>query len=165
MGHASKGDVMELYLVRHGQAAAKTDDPSRPLTGMGASVVEQVAGFAARAGIKADEIRHSEKLRARQTAEILAQALQPARGVNAVEGLNPEDDVRSMAENLKREGGSPMLVGHQPFLGRLTGLLVAGDPDTPVVRFRTASIVRLVFERGAWSVDWVVTPDIARQAV
>jgi phosphohistidine phosphatase len=156
---------MELYLVRHGQATAKPDDPNRPLTEPGAEVVELVAGFAARAGIRVDEIRHSEKLRARQTAEILAQALQPPRGVNGVAGLNPEDDVRAMAEALKREGGSPMLVGHQPFLGRLTGLLVVGDPDTQIVRFRNASIVRLVYERGSWCVDWVVTPEFARQAV
>ena len=47
----------------------------------------------------------------------------------------------------------------------LTGLLVAGDPDTPVVRFGTATIVRLVRERGSWSVDWMVTPESARQAV
>ncbi|MHC4419088.1 MAG: phosphohistidine phosphatase SixA [Planctomycetota bacterium] len=156
---------MELYLVRHGQAAAKVDEPGRPLTEPGAEVVEQVAVFAARTGIRVDEIRHSEKLRARQTAEILAESLQPPRGVNAVAGLNPEDDVHAMAETLEGEDGCLMLVGHLPFLGRLTGLLVAGDTATPIVRFRTACIVRLVREQGSWSIDWVVTPDSARQAV
>jgi phosphohistidine phosphatase len=156
---------MELFLVRHGQAAAKAEDASRPLTEHGAEVVEQVAVFAARAGVKVDEIRHSGKLRARHTAEIFAGPLGPPRGVNAVMGLGPDDDVRAMAETLQREGGRLMLVGHLPFLSRLTALLVAGDPDAAVVRFCTAGIVRLVRERGSWSVDWAMTPDFAGQAV
>ena len=123
---ASEGGVMELYLVRHGQAAAKVDEPGRPLTEPGAEVVEQVAVFAARAGIRVDEVRHSEKLRAKQTAEILAQSLQPPRGVNAVVGLNPEDDVHAMAETLEREDGCLMLVGHLPHLATLAALKV-GD--------------------------------------
>ena len=39
---------MELYLVRHGQAAARDGEASRALTEHGAEVVEQVAAFAAR---------------------------------------------------------------------------------------------------------------------
>jgi phosphohistidine phosphatase len=154
---------MELFLVRHGQAAVRADDPSRSLTDLGAEIVERVAAMAARAGIKVDEVRHSGKERARQTAEILAEALKPPRGLNAVTGLNPEDDVQSMAETLQREDGSLMLVGHLPFMGRLAGLLVAGDPDAMVVRFQTASMVRLVRENGSWSVDWNVTTDLAEQ--
>jgi len=87
---------MELYLVRHGQAAARDGEVSRALTEHGAEVVEQVAAFAARAGVKVDEVRHSGKLRAHQTAEILAKALAPPRGVNAVAGLDPEDDVQTI---------------------------------------------------------------------
>ncbi|MHC4100394.1 MAG: phosphohistidine phosphatase SixA [Planctomycetota bacterium] len=156
---------MELYLVRHGQAAAKDGEASRARTERGAEVVEQVAAFAARAGVKVDEVRHSGKLRARQTAEILAKALAPSRGVDAATGLNPEDDVHGMAESLQREDGSLMLVGHLPFLSRLAGLLVTGDPENPVVLFHTASLARLVRENGSWSVDWAVTKDFASQPV
>ncbi len=156
---------MELFLVRHGRAVAKAEDPSRPLTEPGAEAVEQVAVFAARVGVRVDEIRHSGKLRARQTAEILAEPLGPPKGVSAVTGLDPDADVHPMAESLQREGGRLMLVGHLPFLSRLTGLLVAGDPDITVVRFHTASIVRLVREQGSWSVDWAVTSDFAKQTV
>jgi phosphohistidine phosphatase len=162
---AGKGDVMQLFLVRHGQAVAKTEDPSRPLTEPGSEVVRQMAVLAARSGVMVDEIRHSGKLRAQQTARILADALEPPSGVNAAEGLDPGDDVAAMAEVIAAEEGRLMLVGHLPFLGRLAGLLVAGNPDAPVVRFHTASIVRLVFERGSWSVDWAVSPDFARQVV
>ena len=70
-----------------------------------------------------------------------------------------------MAETLRREDGCLMLVGHLPFLGRLVGLLVAGNAEVPVVRFGTASVVRLVYERGSWSVDWALKPDVASQVV
>jgi phosphohistidine phosphatase len=156
---------MELFLVRHGHAATKDQDPARPLTDAGADVVRQMATIAARSGVMVDEIRHSGKLRAQQTAEILAEALEPPRGVNAVPGLEPESDVGPVAEMLGETEQRLMLVGHLPFLGRLVGRLVAGNADVPVVRFGTASIVRLVYERGAWSVDWAMKPDVACQVV
>jgi phosphohistidine phosphatase len=156
---------MELFLVRHGQAVPTAEDSSRPLSEPGAEAVEQVAALVARAGVRVDEIRHSGKLRAGQTADILAGALGPPQGVIAAKGLDPESDVHALAESLQREEGRLMLVGHLPFLGRLTGLLVACDPDLPVVRFHTATIARLVRERGAWSVDWVMTSEFARQRV
>jgi phosphohistidine phosphatase len=156
---------MELYLVRHGQAAARDGEASRSLTDHGAEVVRQVAAFAARAGVRVDEVRHSGKLRARQTAEILAEALAPPRGVNAATGLDPDDDVQNMAESLQQESGSLMLVGHLPFLSKLAGLLVTGDPENPIVVFHTASIARLARDNGSWTVDWAVTKDFARQAV
>ena len=48
-----------------------------------------MADWAARMGIKVDEIRHSGKRRAEQTATIFAKHLNPSRGVIAVKGLNP----------------------------------------------------------------------------
>ena len=154
---------MELFLVRHGQAATKTQDPARPLTDVGAELAKQMATIAARSGVAVDEIRHSGKLRAQQTAEIFGEALEPAHGVNAVSGLDPEGDVEAMAAIIREEEDRLMLVGHLPFLGRLVGLLVAGNADVPVVRFAPATVVRLVFERGSWSVDWAMKPDVASQ--
>lgn len=150
---------MELYLVQHGEAKPGDEDPARPLTEAGAAVVERMAVFAARSGVKVDEVRHSGKLRAMQTAEILAETLDPAGGVQAVLGLNPQDDVATMADGLHREDGRLMLVGHLPFLSRLAGLLVAGDPEAEVVRFRNAGVVRLTRHDETWTVEWVVPPE------
>jgi len=63
---------MTLFLVQHGEAKPETEDPERSLTAHGAEIVEQMAGWAARMGIKLDEIRHSGKRRAEQTATIFA---------------------------------------------------------------------------------------------
>ena len=74
---------MELYLVQHGEAKSKTEDPQRPLTKRGRDEVQRVAAFAAKAGLKVSQVRHSGKRRAEETASILAERLSPAEGVLA----------------------------------------------------------------------------------
>jgi len=153
---------MKLYLVQHGEAMPKAENPDRPLTERGRDNVARVAAFVQRAGVEVHQIRHSGKRRAEETAAILAEHLAPADGVVALPGLAPKDDVQPVAELLGREVRSLMFVGHRPFMDRLAGLLVAGDPKRPVVHFQKGGVVCL--ERGpgtrTWAVRWVVTPDL-----
>ncbi len=153
---------MELYLVQHGEARPKAEDPNRPLTQQGREDVARVADFARSAGIQIYQIQHSGILRAEQTAEILAECLAPPGGLVAVPGLAPKGDVTRFAELLNREAKSLMLVGHQPFMARLAGLLVAGDAERPIVQFDKGGIVCLLRESGAgtWLIQWAVTPQL-----
>jgi phosphohistidine phosphatase len=152
---------MKIYLVQHGEAEPESVDPARPLTAQGRQDVQQVAAFAARLGLEVEQIRHSGRTRAEQTAEILGEALSPADGVVTVSGLAPNDNVRPVAEALARESQPVMLVGHLPFLARLAGLLVTGNPDRSVVQFRNAGIVCLASEEDHWLIAWIVTPEMA----
>jgi len=164
---------MKLYLVQHGEARSKAEDPQRPLTERGREDVAQVAVFAATAGCQVGQIRHSGKRRAEETASILAEHLSLAEGVIAIPGLAPRDDVRPVAEALfppfvppnggERGEAAVMLVGHLPFLDRLASLLVTGDADCSIVRFRMGGIVCLVREEENWAVGWMVTPDLIPQ--
>jgi phosphohistidine phosphatase len=151
---------MDLYLVQHGEAKPEAEDPERPLTDQGTETVRGMATWAARVGVRVAQVRHSGKRRAEQTAALLGERLSPPKGVMAVEGLDPNDDPRPVAESL-RSGDEPvMLVGHLPSLSRLAGLLVAGNPEGGVVRFRQGGIVCLVREGGQWAVDWAVPPEL-----
>jgi phosphohistidine phosphatase len=152
---------MRIYLVQHGQAHSKDTDPSRSLTERGRQETERVAGLAAQLNLGLHQIRHSGKTRAEQTAAILGQALSPVGGVVAVPGLAPKDDVRPVAEALAGEARAVMLVGHLPFMARLTGLLLTGDSERAVVKFRNAGIVCLAREDGRWQVAWILTPEMA----
>jgi phosphohistidine phosphatase len=152
---------MNLYLVQHGEAEPKDVDPARPLTASGREALERVAAFAQRLGVEVAQIRHSGKTRAEQTATILGEALKPAEGVVAVSGLAPNDDVLPIVDALDRETQPLMLVGHQPFMGRLAGALVRGDPDLPPVLFRMGGIVFLSRPEGRWLVSWAITPEMA----
>jgi phosphohistidine phosphatase len=151
---------MELYLVQHGEAKSKAEDPQRPLTDRGREEVQRVAAFAAGAGLEISQVRHSGKRRAEETASILAEHLSPAEGVLAMSGLAPMDDVRPIAQALPKETAPLMLVGHLPFMDRLAGLLVTGDPDCSVVRFRMGGIVCLEGVGDDWAVKWAVTPKL-----
>lgn len=156
---------MDLFLVQHGEAKSKAEDPDRPLTERGVETVRRMAIWASQAGIVLAQIRHSGKRRAQQTAEIFAERLNPGNGVIATEGMGPNDDVHSASQKLASETGSLMLVGHLPFLSRLAGLLLTGDPETEVVRFRNAGIVRLRRDDERWSVDLVVPPTMVTSTI
>jgi phosphohistidine phosphatase len=153
---------MRLYLVQHGEAVAEAEDPARPLSAQGREEVARVAAFARQAGVEVDQIRHSGKRRAEETAAILADHLEPTSGVVPVVGLAPKDDVRPMAELLNGESRPLMLVGHRPFLDRLVGHLVAGDISRTVVQFQKGGIVCLErdAQSGSWAIVWVLTPEL-----
>lgn len=153
---------MKLLLVQHGQAKSKSEDPARSLNGIGVESAEKVANWLNMSGIKVTEIRHSGKRRAEQTAAIFATRLSPPQGVTATSGLNPMDDVRRSADELTGLPDSLMLVGHLPFVSRLAGLLVAGDPDIEVVRFQNAGVVCLREDGGQWSVEWTIVPSLLK---
>ena len=118
-----------------------------------------MADWAARSGITVDQIRHSGKRRAEQTATIFAGRLSPSRGMIAAQGLTPLDSVDSVAASLQGNQGSIMLVGHLPHLSRLVSLLVTGNPKGEIVRFRNAGIVCLTQKDGKWAIDWVMQPE------
>jgi len=153
---------LKLYLVQHGDAKAKSEDPERPLTEEGQRDVARVAAFAQRAGVQVVQIRHSGKRRAEETAAILAEHLAPIGGVAALPGLGPRDDADWIAELLSRETEPLMLVGHLPFMDRLSGLLVAGSQGRAVVKFQKGGIVCLELDPNArvWTVCWMVTPNL-----
>ena len=153
-------EKMDLLLVQHGQAKTKAEDPAKPLSAFGVESAEQMAEWLFKAGVGVTQIRHSGKTRAEQTASIFAKHLSPEQGVRAAAGLNPLDDVQSLAEELKGQSGCLMLVGHLPFMSRLAGHLVAGDPERRVVQFQNAGVVCLREAEGQWSVAWAVVPDL-----
>lgn len=151
---------MRLYLVQHGEAASKEEHPDRPLTDKGTSDIGRVLD-ALPGRLPIDRILHSEKTRARQTAELIADRLAPPSGVGEADGLAPDADVTIWCRRLKGDERALMLVGHLPHLARLASLLLTGDPDASVVTFRPGGIVCLERgEQGEWSVCWMVIPDL-----
>jgi phosphohistidine phosphatase len=150
-----------VFLVQHGQAKSKSEDPDRPLTEEGVRTVEQVAQWAAERLLQVNEIRHSGKLRAEQTAALLARKLEPRDGIAAYPGLGPNDDVEPVAEALSDCPGSVMIVGHLPLLSRLASLLLVDDPKREVVRFRNGGLVGLVHENQGWKVACAIPPELA----
>jgi phosphohistidine phosphatase len=145
--------AITLYLVRHGEASNESSggDDARPLSSRGVRQIESLADQARLRGVKPARVLHSGKLRARQTAEIIAAAVGP-REVRAISGLQPEDDPSSAAELAALSDEDIMLVGHMPFMGVLSGVLLGGDGLT----FSTGTMVCLV-RSSKWKLDWKIT--------
>jgi phosphohistidine phosphatase len=152
---------MKLYLVQHAKAASEQEDPQRSLTEAGRKELQKAAAFAGRLDLSVERIWHSGKIRAAQTAEILAEAVTLKDGSVAREALGPNDDVTPVARKLGAAEKDVMIVGHLPFLSRLASLLLTGSESGDTVTFRNAGIVCV--ERGAdgrWHICWVVTPEV-----
>ncbi len=150
---------MELFLVRHGEAKSALEDPDCSLTERGIEGVRRIATWAKRQGVQVDQIRHSGKRRAAQTATLLAERLQPREGVIAVTGLCPEDSPESLAASLAVPSIPLLLVSHLPILPSLAAVLLNGSGNGPVPRFRNAELACLGHRDGRWTLVWTVAPD------
>jgi phosphohistidine phosphatase len=152
---------MHLYLVQHGAAKPESEDPERPLTEDGMRTVEKMAAWLESAGVSMDRIEHSDKLRARQTAQILASWLKPTEGIRQVAGLAPNDDLRPILSRLGKETKNLMLVGHLPHLSRLVSHLLGLSANRTAVQFEMGGVVRIDrSETGTWVIRWVVLPEL-----
>lgn len=126
---------MQLYFFRHGVAAKrsewKKDDDLRPLTDAGRTAIVRSAVMLTRLGVSPDAIVTSPLARARQTAEIVGEALGVADkvvdDVRLAHGFGSKQLAAILADHPKAE--SVMLVGHEPefsaTIGELTGARVA----------------------------------------
>jgi phosphohistidine phosphatase len=151
---------MLLYLVQHAEAKSEEEDPERSLTEKGLQDIKKVASYLARLNIKVDEIFHSGKKRALQTAEVLAKNLKPKKGVSTKDGLAPLDDPQIWLERLSELEEEVMIVGHLPHLSKLASLLLTGDKEKPIVTFKNAGLLCLKRSGNNWSVEWMITPDL-----
>ncbi len=152
---------MDLYLVQHGAAKTEAEDPHRGLTDEGRRTVERLGEHLAVLGLALDRIEHSDKLRAQQTAEILAAKLHPANGTAQVSGLAPNDDVEPTRLRLNEEARNLMLVGHLPHLSRLVSRLFVLERDQTLVRFQMGGVVKLDRDdAGRWVLRWIFTPEL-----
>ena len=153
---------MKLYLVRHGEHVSEDLDPRRPLSEKGLRDVRRVGEFLiGQKDFRVEQIFHSPKQRALETAQALAKYLNPAKGVFESEGLLPMDDPSDWAYRISQTREDTMLVGHLPFMARLASLLLCGRFDVVDVDFQTGSVVCL--ERkvsGGWMLVWSVNPGL-----
>jgi len=153
---------LRLYLVQHAEAKSKEEDPSRPLSRRGREDMRKLAKYAEKhLEIQVKQIFHSSKLRAKQTAEILAKHVYPEKGATVAEDLEPLADPKAWENQLGETTEDVMIVGHLPHLSKLASDLLTGDKSKEVVTLRMASVTCLERdENGRWTVRWMITPEM-----
>lgn len=130
---------MELYFLRHAIAAGLDgakfkSDSERPLTEEGIDKMEKAAKGMREAGFMFHRIVSSPYVRARQTAEIAAEALGFGGKIIYSDALIPEADFKSLSRLIASFGDAEevLLVGHQPSIGRFVSQLIVGRPDASI---------------------------------
>ncbi|UCH92328.1 MAG: phosphohistidine phosphatase SixA [Candidatus Aminicenantes bacterium] len=152
---------MVLYLIQHGEAKSKQEDPERPLTDKGAKNIKKTAAFFKELKREIGLIWHSGKKRAEQTAEILKETLGADVQMETCEGLAPNDDISIIIQKIETaDQDSIILVGHLPHLSRLASRLLAGNQKIEIIRFKNAGILCLSGENQDWELEWMITPGI-----
>lgn len=151
---------MRLYLVRHGESLPSDVDPNQPLSKTGRQETESVASYLKECGIEIDEIIHSVKPRAKQTAEILGHTLAPEVTLIEREGLKPMEPIEPIIEEIQTFDRNVMLVGHLPFMEKLLTTLLFKEERLSPVTFCGSCIVCLEGERRNWIISWVVSPQL-----
>lgn len=138
---------MIVYLVRHGEAVPAETDPARPLSEKGRAEVEETArrlrdsltSLGASQGAKVDEIWHSGKLRAKQTAEIITRVLNVAKVIEK-KGLKPDDDPAPIADLLRKTDKTILIAGHLPFIPKLATFL---KPELGTIELKSGGVIRV----------------------
>jgi phosphohistidine phosphatase len=154
---------LELYLLRHAHAgnSASWDGPDseRPLSPKGRRQTERLGAFLAERGFAPDAIVTSPKVRARQTAEILADAIGIAFSVDdRLGGPLGAHTVGDIAEHVG--GTSVVLVGHDPDFSELCSSL-SGAEYIPMKKGALARIdMALPVQPGGGVLRWLVPPEL-----
>jgi len=148
---------MALYFVQHSVALASDEDPQRPLTEAGKREAVAMASCLLARGIRPSRIVHSGKLRALQTAELMARELEVLR-VESAQGMAPKDDAVAFAAGIKSD--DTLYVGHLPHLQKVVSILVTGEPDPNVIRFRNTGVVCLDTGERNYEVNWYIIPEL-----
>ena len=159
--------TVELGLLRHAHAgdSAAWDRPDdlRPLTDKGRQQAERLGRFLGAAGFVPDAVLTSPRVRARETAELVADRL--GVPVRIDPRLGDFVDVATV-ETILDDAGSParlVLVGHDPDFSDLLVSLTG----SPGLRMRKGAFALLDVERpltpGSAELRWLVPPDLLRR--
>jgi phosphohistidine phosphatase len=83
------------------------------------------------------------------------------KSIMGLDPRNPDMD-SEWVERVSKEKKDLMIVGHLPFLEKLTSFLLCDDENARLVIFRYGAIVCLdrKEDRG-WAVRWILTPEMA----
>jgi phosphohistidine phosphatase len=121
---------MQVYLVRHAEAAPGNPDELRPLTEEGKQAARALGMRLRSIGARPSVVLSSPLRRSWETAAALAIALNV--DTEQEERLRPGCTVDDLREILKDKGDSAVVVAHQPDCGKIVADVTGGpEPDFP----------------------------------
>jgi phosphohistidine phosphatase len=163
---------MNLFILRHGLASDPGEhglpkdlpDTERPLSAKGKQKLWRTTAAMRTLDLKFDAVVSSPLLRARQTAQIVTEAFELRRKLILTDELAPAGDPKLLLDQLTKLGPRAkniLLVGHEPYLSRLIGLLIAGNTAT-AIDLKKGGLAKLAVEQLRFArcaeLAWLLTP-------
>lgn len=163
---------MKLLIVRHGEAGDRNEfaatgqpDELRPLTKEGARDFARVVRGLRRVVKRIDVLATSPLVRARQTAEILAEPYEAS--IEETDALKPDAPFTAFVSWIKRSKGSELVavVGHDPHLSGLAARLIGDTGARIALKKGGACLIEFdrAPQRGAGTLLWLVPPRMAQR--
>jgi phosphohistidine phosphatase len=158
---------MIVYIVRHAWADHPHwhDDHSRPLTDEGKERFRKMLGRLVDADFAPQLILSSPLVRCRQTAELIAEAVDAKAEVIVRDELEPGSNLRGLLKWVKQHASTYdaiAWVGHAPDVSVMTAALI-GDVHT-TIHFPRGAIAAIVFDElpdvAAGELKWFVTAKV-----
>jgi len=160
---------MNLYLIRHAiavdEGTAELEDSQRPLTDKGRKKMRQIARGLHALGVEFDLILSSPYLRAQETAEVLADVFKMKKKIIFSESLLPESEPEKVIAEINESHSvdSIALVGHEPHLSSLIGLLTSGNVNIDIT-LKKGGVCHLsaddLHHAHRATLEWLLTPGI-----
>ena len=161
---------MDLYIIRHAIAVDEgspeyEDDSLRPLSDKGKKKMRQIAKGLHALGVDFDLILSSPYIRAKETAEILADVFKIKKDVEFSNNLIPTGDPDLLLSEINENYSvdSIALVGHEPHLTALIGLLVSENASIDM-SLKKGGMCRLsaddLHHTRKATLEWLLTPGI-----
>jgi len=168
-----------LTLLRHGKSnwnAPYQADYDRPLKARGRRDARAMGEYLAELDLDPELIVSSPAERARQTAELFAEAAGCYEDIawdEAIYGAS-SDELMAILRGLPDGVEHMLLVGHNPGFEQLASHLVGADPHGPAldVRMPTAAVAHLHLDIPSWGdvqfgcgrLQWLMTPKMLRES-
>ncbi len=153
---------MQIILFRHGPAAAREGwqgtDASRPLTAPGRRRTRSAAKGLRVLGTAPELVLYSPLIRARQTAELAARALDVGKGqLHSSRALAPNRSPKALLEELAHLRVKQVLcVGHAPQLDRFVEYVLGAPPGVMRLKKAGAACVEIEPPTSHGHLHWVL---------
>lgn len=168
-----------LSLMRHGKSdwdAPFDIDFDRPLANRGRRDSPLMGEYMAELNLMPDRIVSSPAERARQTAELFAEAVDYRQKIRWVESAYAASsgELMSVLRQQPDEASHILMIGHNPGLEDLAATIIGADAYGMAlgVRLPTAALAHIALNVDSWSeiqancgqLQWLVTPKLLKKS-
>ena len=155
---------MEIYLMQHGPALPKEQDPDQGLAPDGKARIHTSGKALKKMGVNFDVILSSPKKRSRQTASIVAEEIGfPSEKIIETEKVKamapPEETIKALTEYAGNE--KILITGHLPSVAEIASFLLT-EGSKAIVEFEMGGCCRIDVEdlpTHSGHLRWYLTPE------